>query len=89
VTLAKALYSDFVLDYETVACFLQLQEIRLGLINTVKPRVDHLSLGHTAQSAFEKSLRTTDVDISQDSLDSFPVRRCWTMKKLTNTVHSK
>jgi hypothetical protein len=45
VVLATALYSASVLDRDTVACFLALQEIRFGPKNTAKPPVDFLSSG--------------------------------------------
>ncbi|XP_044374722.1 probable cytokinin riboside 5'-monophosphate phosphoribohydrolase LOGL3 [Triticum aestivum] len=41
--LANALYSASVLDLETVGCFLELQDIRLGPTNIAKPPVERLS----------------------------------------------
>jgi hypothetical protein len=56
VAFARDLYSASVLDLETVACFLALQEIRLDPKYTTKPPVDLLSSTHHAQSASEKHL---------------------------------
>jgi len=49
--LAKALYSNSVLERETVGCFLELQERSLLLMKMQKPDVDLLSSGQPAQSA--------------------------------------
>jgi hypothetical protein len=49
--LAIALYSDSVLDQETVGCFLELQEIRFVPRKTQNPEVDFRSSGHPAQLA--------------------------------------
>jgi hypothetical protein len=46
VALATDLYSASVLDLQTVACFLALQEIRFGPKKTAKPPVDRLSSTH-------------------------------------------
>jgi hypothetical protein len=46
VTFAKVLYLDSVLDRETMACFLELHEIKLDLRKTTKPHVDFLSFEH-------------------------------------------
>jgi hypothetical protein len=43
VAFATALYSAFVLDLETVACFFAHHEIRFGPKKTAKPPVDLLS----------------------------------------------
>jgi hypothetical protein len=40
VALARHLYFASVLDLDTVDCFLELHEIRLGQIKTAKPPVD-------------------------------------------------
>jgi hypothetical protein len=46
VAFAIALYSASVLDLETVACFLALQEIKLEPKKTANPPVDFLSSEH-------------------------------------------
>ena len=40
VAFANALYSAYVLDLETVACFLALQDIKFGPKKTAKPPVE-------------------------------------------------
>jgi hypothetical protein len=60
---ARDLYSTLVLDRDIVDCFLELQEIMLGPRNTANTHVDLRSLGHPAQSALEKPLRTIDGDL--------------------------
>jgi hypothetical protein len=48
--LANALYSALVLDRDTVACFLALQDTRFGPTKMAKPPVDRLSSRQPAQS---------------------------------------
>ena len=62
VAFATALYSASVLDLETVACFLALQDIRLGPKYTAKPPVDLLSSMQPAQSASENALTKIEED---------------------------
>jgi hypothetical protein len=56
-----ALYSASVLDLETVACFLALQDIRLDPKKMANPLVDRLSSRHPAQSASEKALTNKEL----------------------------
>jgi hypothetical protein len=63
VAFAKDLYSASVLDLDTVAYFLALQEIRLGPKYTAKPPIDLLSSTQPAQSASEKALTRVDEDL--------------------------
>jgi hypothetical protein len=51
------------LDLEIVACFLALQEIKLGPKYTTKPHVDLLSSTQPAQSASEKALTKVEDDL--------------------------
>jgi hypothetical protein len=53
VVFTRDLYSTSVLDRDTVAYFLELQEIRLGPRKTTNPPIDHQSLGYPAQSMSE------------------------------------
>jgi hypothetical protein len=53
IAFARALYSASVLDRETVAYFLELQEIRFEPRKIANPPVDLLSFGHPAQSTSE------------------------------------
>jgi hypothetical protein len=62
VAMAKLLYSASVDDLETVACFLEDQEIKFGPRKIPKPVVDFLSSGHPVQSVSVKSLRLNDVE---------------------------
>jgi hypothetical protein len=63
VAFANALYSVSVLERDTVACFLALQETRLGPIKIANPLVERLPSGHPAQSASEKTLSKVDEDL--------------------------
>ena len=51
---AKAQYSAFVEEHETVDCFLEDQEIGIEPRKITMPVVDFLSVGSLAQSASEK-----------------------------------
>jgi hypothetical protein len=62
VALASALYSTYVLDLETVGCFLELHEIRFGPTKIAKPHVDLLSSKSPAQSACVKALNKVERD---------------------------
>ena len=62
VAFAKDLYSASVLDRDTVACFLALQEIRLDPKNTAKPPLDLLSSLHHAQLASGNALTREELD---------------------------
>jgi hypothetical protein len=65
VALAKVLYSASVLDLDTVACFLALQETRLAPKNTAKPPVDLRSFGHPAQSTSANVLTVVELDLTK------------------------
>jgi hypothetical protein len=56
MALAKALYSNLILDCEIITCFLELQDIRLGLKNTRKPLVERRSSVQPTQSESEYAL---------------------------------
>jgi hypothetical protein len=63
VAFARDLYSASMLDLDTVACFLGLQEIKLGPKYTAKPPIDLLSSTHPAQSASEKEPTNVEDDL--------------------------
>jgi len=63
VAFAIALYSDSVLDRETVACFLALQETKFEPTNTANPPVERRSSMLPAQSASENALTKVDDDL--------------------------
>ncbi|KAL5669130.1 hypothetical protein ACJX0J_021351, partial [Zea mays] len=63
IALANALYSDSVLDLDTVACFFACHDTRLFPKNTAKPPVDLLSSGQTAQSTSEYALTKEENDL--------------------------
>jgi hypothetical protein len=52
-----------VLDRKTVACFLELYEMRLDPRKTAKSLVNFLSFGHSARSASKNPLRIKDDDL--------------------------
>jgi hypothetical protein len=60
--LAIALYSTFVLDLETVVCFLALKDTRFDHRKMAKPPVDIQSSRQSAQSASEKPDTSNDKD---------------------------
>jgi len=60
--LNNALYSASVLDRATMACFLQLQKIRLFPRKTQYPHLDRRSSLHSAQSASEKACKLVEED---------------------------
>lgn len=62
IALAKALYSDFVLDLDMVACFLELHDMALDLKNTRKLSVERQSYVLPTQSASEKALTNVEED---------------------------
>jgi len=61
VAFAMALYSASVLDLDTVACFLAVQNTKLAPRKTANPPVDFLSSRHRAQFVSEYAL-TSMVD---------------------------
>ena len=63
IAFAKALYSAYVLDLDTVVCFLAHQDIRFGPKKIANPPVDRLSSRHPAQSESEKALTRVDGDL--------------------------
>jgi hypothetical protein len=56
IALASILYSDFVLDLDTVACFFALHEIRFDPTYTANPP-------HPTQSASEYVLTNVELDM--------------------------
>jgi hypothetical protein len=60
VAFASALYSDSVLDLETVCYFHELHDKRFAPRKMAKPIVDLLSFGQHAQSSPEKTLSFND-----------------------------
>jgi hypothetical protein len=101
VAFARDLYSASVLDLEIVACFLALQEIKLGPKYTTKPPVDLLPSTQPAQSASEKALTKVEDDLlkvsprltvpltylkTSNSFKSCPVYSSRCMKKLAYLV---
>jgi hypothetical protein len=54
VAFARALYSASVLDLDTIACCLALEDTKLGPTNIAKPTVERLSPRQPAQYASEK-----------------------------------
>lgn len=101
VALASSLYLALVEEWEIVACFWALKEIRFPPKNTVKPPIDLRSSTRPAcpigirESAryhgiwfahFESRVPRTS-DIPQDPLDCTPVNRCGDMQKLTYFVN--
>ena len=63
VAFANALYFASVLDLETVAYFLALQDIKFGPKKTAKPPVERLSSRQPAQSDSEKALISVEDDL--------------------------
>jgi hypothetical protein len=72
VAFAKDLYSASVLDLDTVACFIAVQDTKFSLTNIAKPSVDLLSSREPIQSASEKALRK----IEKDFIKVIPVSQC-------------
>jgi hypothetical protein len=60
VIFAKTLYSDSVLDLETVGCFLDAHDNRLQPRKVQYPDVDFLSSGQPAQSTLERATSWVD-----------------------------
>ena len=48
---AKAQYSASALERDTVDCFLAFQDMQFPPMDTQNPVVDHIVMGHPAQSA--------------------------------------
>jgi hypothetical protein len=63
VAFANALYSDSVLDHDTVAYFPVLHDTRFEVRYTAKPHVDRRSSKLPSQSASEYGLASKELDL--------------------------
>ena len=99
---AKTLYYASVLEHETVAYFLALQETKFGPMKIANPLVERLSSGQPAQSASEKGTQQSGCrwlkrnskfnnvfDISQNMFNNCSMCCSWCMKELTYLVDRK